>query len=88
MGNKWYEHLDDLYIKGDKRVIRMMDESLDSSRHGWRHHEEFGDLFTEFLKKQGYDGLVVEDVGHIVKMNLFDDYFVAFNKKSVTAIVN
>ena len=88
LGNKWYEHLDDLYIKGDKRVIRMMDESLDSSRHGWRHHEEFGDLFTEFLQKQGYDGLVVEDVGHIVKMNLFDDYFVAFNKKSVTAIVN
>ena len=53
----------------------------------------WGRLRSEFLKEQGYDGMIIREARLPQPVSLgqnkykeFDDYFIAFDKKSVTLI--
>ena len=89
IGNKWYDYLDDLVVAGNKQAIEL-EQVMYSGTYGARFHPNFGDLMTDFLKKEGFDGMnilkvPVPDDGPIP---LFDDYFISFSRKSVTSIVD
>ena len=89
MGDRWWNYLDDLVIAGDETAIAYVDDIIIEGKISQQFNANFPELWTNFLKKEGYDSLRVNNVGvPIPGKSIFDDYFIAFDKKSISAIVD
>ena len=89
MGDKWWNYLDDLVMAGDKTAITYVDDIIVEGKIGQQFNANFPELWTNFLKKEGYDSIRVNNVTvPSPPFTTIDDYFIAFDKKSVTAIID
>ena len=89
IGNKWWNYLDDLCVAGDKTALGYVDDLIVGGKNNQQFHAEFPELWLNFLKKEGYDSIHVKKVGGPIPNDItIDDYFIAFNKKSVTAVID
>ena len=89
MGNKWFDYLDDLYLAGDKRAARFLDNLMENGRFDAQFNADFPDLWANFLKREGYDSILIRNTSVPIPGNqIIDDYFIALSKENVTAIVS
>ena len=90
MGAKWWDYLDDQVMAGNKTAITYVDDIIIDGRLSQQFNANFPELWTDFLKKEGYDSIRVNNVGVPIppKFDTIDDYFIAFDKESVTAIID
>ena len=67
-------------------LVDLMDRGYDMD--DFPYQDSWARLRTRFFKSQGYDGLVIKDakLPQALGVKTLDDYFIAFNKESVTMI--
>ena len=89
LGNKWFDYLDDLVMAGDAQAISL-EEAYFGSSYSARFHPDFGEVMTNFLKREGYDGMNIlkVPVPSDGPIPLLEDYFISFSHKSATSIVD
>tara|TARA_Y100001963_G_scaffold47942_1_gene67389 strand:+ start:602 stop:2014 length:1413 start_codon:yes stop_codon:yes gene_type:complete len=89
MGNKWFDYLDDLVQAGDKSAISFLDNIMENGKYDAQFNVEFPKLWADFLRKEGYDSLHIRNTSVPIPNNpIIDDYFIALDKESVTAIID
>tara|TARA_R100000278_G_scaffold107758_1_gene84565 strand:- start:1006 stop:2400 length:1395 start_codon:yes stop_codon:yes gene_type:complete len=92
LSEKFDDFLKQKYLNNDPEFLEMIKElQMGGDVEDLFFKPEWGNLRTEFLEQQGYDGLVVKNARLPGTMNIekdFDDYFVAFSKESVVVVEN
>ena len=86
LSDKWFDYLDDQINLGKKKAIEL-ELRMFEIKYDTRFHPNFGDLWTDFLQKEGYDSIIAQNVP-LPQSNILDDYFIALKENTVTTIVN
>jgi len=85
LSDRWFKYLDNEITKGNKDIIKWVERDAYMSPNA----AEFPEYFRDFLVKEGYDALIIEDVYvHMVAEDIFDTYYISLFEENVVALID